>query len=73
MSQYETFSQSLVLATHKSRTASMQNSHQQRYFCGMLGLTYNELSSQIHELPSLKHVSPILPLWGISHDYGGVF
>lgn len=62
MSQYETLSQSLVLAIHKSRMASMQNNHQQRYFCSMLGLTYNELSSQIHELLSLKHVSPTLPL-----------
>lgn len=62
MSQHETLSQSLVLATHKSRMASMQNNHQQRYFCSMLGLTYNELSSQIYELLSLKHISPILAL-----------
>lgn len=62
MSQYEMLPQSLVLAIHKSRMASMQYNHQQRYFCGMLGLTYNELSSQMYELLSLKHVSPILPL-----------
>lgn len=62
MSQYETFSQSLVLTIDKSRMATVQNNHQQRYFCGMLGLTYNELPSQIYEWLSLKHVSPILPL-----------
>lgn len=39
MSQYETVSQSLVLGIHKSGMASMQNNHQQIYFCGMPGLT----------------------------------
>lgn len=57
MSQYETLSQSLVLGIHKSRMTSMQ-----RYFCGMPGLTWNELSSQLYQLLSLKHASPILPL-----------
>jgi len=67
MSQYETLSHSLVLGIHKSRMASMQNNHQQRYFCGIPGLTWNELSSQLFELLSPKYVSPI------SNDYGGVF
>lgn len=44
MSQYEILSQSLVLGVHKSRMASMQNNHRQRYFYGMPGLAWNELS-----------------------------
>lgn len=62
MSQRETLSHTLMLGIHKSRMASLQNDHQERYFCGVPGLTWNELSSLLYELLSQKHVSPILPV-----------